>query len=121
LQGSWQRAICWDFLKRKLGARGVARLTVTGDCRSLPDDPYRRLAIFIGFAWSAGVSIGFPSASAAAGLDDTHEAQNIATMAMIAMSGFLSDHRLSDSWLRRSYCESLFGLFFRAYSSLFGH
>ena len=82
-----------DFLKRKLGARGVARLTVglaiVGvACLTIPSGV---LAIFIGFALvGLGVSIGFPlGISAAAGLDDTHEAQNIATMAMIAMSGFL--------------------------------
>ncbi|AGI73959.1 putative MFS-type transporter [Octadecabacter arcticus 238] len=82
-----------DFLKRKLGARGVARLTVglaiVGvACLSIPSGVP---AIFIGFALvGLGVSIGFPlGISAAAGLDDTHEAQNIATMAMIAMSGFL--------------------------------
>ncbi|AGI65803.1 putative MFS-type transporter [Octadecabacter antarcticus 307] len=82
-----------DFLKRKLGARGVARLTVglaiAGvACLTVPSGV---TAIFIGFALvGVGVSIGFPlGISAAAGLDDTHEAQNIATMAMIAMSGFL--------------------------------
>ena len=82
-----------DFLKRKLGARGVARLTVglaiVGvACLTIPTGVP---AIFIGFALvGLGVSIGFPlGISAAAGLDDTHEAQNIATMAMIAMSGFL--------------------------------
>ena len=82
-----------DFLKRKLGARGVARLTVglatVGVvCLTIPSGVP---AIFIGFALvGLGVSIGFPlGISAAAGLDDTHEAQNIATMAMIAMSGFL--------------------------------
>jgi fucose permease len=82
-----------DFLKRKLGARGVARLTVglaiVGvACLTIPSGVP---AIFIGFALvGLGVSIGFPlGISAAAGLDDTHEAQNIATMAMIAMSGFL--------------------------------
>ena len=82
-----------DFLKRKFGARGVARLTVglaiAGvACLTIPSGV---LAIFIGFALvGLGVSIGFPlGISAAAGLDDTHEAQNIATMAMIAMSGFL--------------------------------
>jgi fucose permease len=82
-----------DFLKRKLGARGVARLTVglaivgVACLTILSGVP----AIFIGFALvGLGVSIGFPlGISAAAGLDDTHEAQNIATMAMIAMSGFL--------------------------------
>jgi fucose permease len=82
-----------DFLKRKLGARGVARLTVglaiVGvACLTIPSGVP---AIFIGLALvGLGVSIGFPlGISAAAGLDDTHEAQNIATMAMIAMSGFL--------------------------------
>jgi fucose permease len=82
-----------DFLKRKLGARGVARLTVglaiSGvACLTIPSGVP---AIFIGFALvGLGVSIGFPlGISAAAGLDDTHEAQNIATMAMIAMSGLL--------------------------------
>ena len=82
-----------DFLKRKFGARGVARLTVglaiVGvACLTIPSGVP---AIFIGFALvGLGVSIGFPlGISAAAGLDDTHEAQNIATMAMIAMSGFL--------------------------------
>lgn len=82
-----------DYLKAKLGARGVARLTVglaiTG-ILSLTI-PTGVAFVFIGFALvGLGVSIGFPlGISAAAGLDDTHEAQNIATMAMIAMSGFL--------------------------------
>jgi MFS family permease len=82
-----------DFLKRKLGARGVARLTVGVAiagvaCLTIPSGVP---IIFIGFALvGLGVSIGFPlGISAAAGLDDTHEAQNIATMAMISMSGFL--------------------------------
>ena len=82
-----------DWLKRLLGARGVARLTVGLAvlgiaCLTIPTG----LAFtFLGFALvGVGVSIGFPlGISAAAALDDTHEAQNIATMAMIAMSGFL--------------------------------
>lgn len=82
-----------DWLKRLLGARRVARLTVglamVGVLvLTLPTGlPF----VFIGLALiGLGVSIGFPlGISAAAALDDTHEAQNIATMAMIAMSGFL--------------------------------
>lgn len=82
-----------DVLIRKLGAKGAARLTVgmaiTGiACLTVPAGVPM---VFVGFALvGLGVSIGFPlGISAAAGLDDTHEAQNIATMAMIGMSGFL--------------------------------
>ncbi|AKS47495.1 Fucose permease [Octadecabacter temperatus] len=82
-----------DYMKGRLGSRGVARLTVglalIGVCcltltSSVP-------FTFVGFALiGLGVSIGFPlGVSAAASLDDSHEAQNIATMAMIAMSAFL--------------------------------
>lgn len=82
-----------DYLKRKLGARGVARLTVGLAIMGIISlaIPAGVEFVFIGFALvGLGVSIGFPlGISAAAGLDDTHEAQNIATMAMIAMSGFL--------------------------------
>ncbi|MGJ8611843.1 MAG: MFS transporter [Octadecabacter sp.] len=82
-----------DYLKRKLGARGVARLTVGTAMLGLISltIPTGVAFVFIGLALvGLGVSIGFPlGISAAAGLDDTHEAQNIATMAMIAMSGFL--------------------------------
>lgn len=80
-------------MKRKLGARGVARFTVGlavmgVACLTLSSGV---TLIFVGFALAGlGVSIGFPlGISAAASLDDTHEAQNIATMAMIAMTAFL--------------------------------
>jgi len=82
-----------DYLKAKLGARGAARLTVGlgiigVGCLTLLSPI---VFTFIGFALvGLGVSIGFPlGISQAAALDDTHEAQNIATMAMIAMCGFL--------------------------------
>ncbi|WP_296421043.1 MFS transporter [Pseudooctadecabacter sp.] len=82
-----------DFMKARLGARGVARLTVGLSIAGLvcatvlPGMP----ALFIGLALTGlGVSIAFPlGISAAASLGDEHEAQNIATMAMIAMSSFL--------------------------------
>lgn len=82
-----------DYMKRRLGARGIAQLTVAlamlgVGCLTIPNGvPFT----LIGFALvGLGVSIGFPlGISAAAALDDTHESQNIATMAMIAMSGFL--------------------------------
>lgn len=82
-----------DWLKRRLGARGVARLTVgfamTGVLVLTIPTPVQ--FVFIGVALiGLGVSIAFPlGISAAAALDDTHEAQNIATMSMIAISGFL--------------------------------
>ncbi|WP_235000637.1 MFS transporter [Pseudooctadecabacter jejudonensis] len=82
-----------DYMKARLGARGVARLTVglaiAGlGLATIPEGP---VFLFAGFALSGlGVSIAFPlGVSAAAGLDDQHEAQNIATIAMIAMSSFL--------------------------------
>ncbi len=82
-----------DYMKGAIGARGVARLTVglaiLGVCCLTLFNPI--VFTFIGFALvGLGVSIGFPlGISQAASLDDTHESQNIATMAMIAMSGFL--------------------------------
>lgn len=82
-----------DFMKRVLGARGVARLTIGLAmlgliCVTVPTD---LRFLFVGLALTGlGVSIGFPlGISAAAMLSDEHEAQNIATMAMIAMSAFL--------------------------------
>ena len=53
--------------------------------------PTSEAFLFLGLALTGvGVSIGFPlGISAAATLSDEHEAQNIATMAMIAMSAFL--------------------------------
>lgn len=82
-----------DFLKRRLGARGAARLTVALAGLGLICVTVSTMTplIFIGIALAGlGVSIGFPlGISAAAGLDDTYESQNIATMSMIAMSSFL--------------------------------
>lgn len=82
-----------DWLKDRLGARGVARFTVGLAIAGVVclTSPLGTTAIFVGFALvGLGVSIAFPlGISAAAGLDNTHEAQNIATMAMIAMCGFL--------------------------------
>jgi len=82
-----------DYMKRRLGAQGVARLTVGlailgVACLTLTSSTP---TTFVGFALvGLGVSIGFPlGISAAAALDDTYEAQNIATMSMIAISGFL--------------------------------
>jgi len=82
-----------DYMKDRLGARGVARLTVglailgVGFLTLQTSVPLT----FVGFAFlGLGASIGFPlGISAAASLDNTHEAQNIATMAMIAMTAFL--------------------------------
>ena len=82
-----------DWLKARLGPGGVARFTVglalTG--LVLMTVPTPLPFFFIGVALvGLGVSVGFPlGISAAAALDDTHEAQNIATMAMIAMTAFL--------------------------------
>lgn len=82
-----------DYMKGRLGARGVARLTVglaiAGvACLTIPTSV---AMTFVGFAlMGLGVSTGFPlGISAAAALDDTYEAQHIATMSMIAISGFL--------------------------------
>lgn len=82
-----------DFMKRRLGARGVARLTVGLAligvlCLTVPNSVG---FVFLGLIlMGLGTSIGFPlGISAAAALDDHHEAQNIATMSMIAISGFL--------------------------------
>lgn len=82
-----------DYMKGVLGARGLARLTI--GCAILGVACLTLLTpiafTFVGFAMiGLGVSVAFPlGISQAAKLDDTHEAQNIATMAMIAMSGFL--------------------------------
>lgn len=82
-----------DYMKERLGARGVARFTIVLAIAGIVflTIPTGLPFVFIGFALvGLGVSIGFPlGISAAAALDDTHESQNIATMAMIAMSGFL--------------------------------
>ncbi len=82
-----------DFMIRKLGAQGAARFTVAlamlgVGCLTIPTSV---VLTFVGYALiGLGVSVGFPlGVSAAARLDDTHEAQNIATMAMIAMTAFL--------------------------------
>jgi len=82
-----------DYMKRRLGARGVARLTVGLAVAGLLCITATNAVplIFVGFALTGlGVSIGFPlGISAAAALDDTYESQNIATMSMIAMTAFL--------------------------------
>lgn len=82
-----------DWMNRRLGPRGVARLTaglalVGVLFLTVPDGV---AFVFIGYALAGlGVSIAFPlGVSAAAALDDEHEAQNIATMAMVAMTAFL--------------------------------
>ncbi len=82
-----------DWLRRLLGARGVARFTLSIALvgvvflTMLPGVAFT----FLGFAFiGLGVSIGFPlGVSAVAALDDENEAQNIATMTMIAMGGVL--------------------------------
>jgi MFS family permease len=103
-----------DWLKRRLGARGVARLTVgfamTGVLVLTIPTPVQ--FVFIGVALiGLGVSIAFPlGISAAAALDDKHEAQNIATMSMIAISGFLIGPLLPglmlSLWLTRIFASS---------------
>ncbi|MCF2906317.1 MFS transporter [Octadecabacter sp. CECT 8868] len=82
-----------DALRRRYGAQAIARLTVSLAiagiaCLILP---FGVAAVFVGFALiGLGVSVAFPlGISAAAGLDNTHEAQNIATMAMIGICGIL--------------------------------
>lgn len=82
-----------DALKSHLGARGAARLTVGIAllglmCLTVFEPVY---FTFAGFAlMGLGVCLAFPlGVSQAAALDDRYESQNIATMAMIAMSGFL--------------------------------
>ena len=82
-----------DWLKARLGERGVARFTVGLAIMgvlalTVPDNV---TFVFIGFALAGlGASVAFPlGISAVAALDDTHEAQNIATMSMIAICGFL--------------------------------
>lgn len=82
-----------DYMIRRLGGRGAARFTVGlavlgVACLTLSTSVP---LTFVGFALvGLGASIGFPlGISEAARLDDTHEAQNIATMAMIAMTAFL--------------------------------
>lgn len=82
-----------DWLNRRLGARGVARVTVGIAVLGLfaLTVPNALIFVFIGLAlMGLGVSIGFPlGISAVAALNDTHESQNIATMTMIAVTGFL--------------------------------
>lgn len=84
---------CGDYTRKIMGARGVARLTVGLAILGVASLTLLTPIVFTFFGFALiglGVSIGFPlGISQAAALDDTHEAQNIATMAMIAMSGFL--------------------------------
>jgi hypothetical protein len=65
--------------------RGSRLLAIGVACLTIPTGVP---AIFIGFAWSASRSTSTWHISGSWS-DDTHEALNIATMAMIAMSGFL--------------------------------
>lgn len=84
---------CGDWLKARLGAKGVAQLTA--GCAAagvlVLTVPSPIPCVLIGLAMiGLGVSVGFPlGISAAAALDDHHEAQNIATTSMLGMSAFL--------------------------------
>ena len=82
-----------DSLKARLGAVGVARLTVGLAITGLVIlvAPLPLMFAYAGFVLiGLGASVGFPVAlSAVAGLDDRFEAQNIALMSMLVICGFL--------------------------------
>jgi len=82
-----------DWLKRRMGSVGLARLT--GGFAflglSLLVLPLPLWLAYPGFACVGfGISVAYPlGVSATAALDDAHESQNIALMATVALSGFL--------------------------------
>ncbi|MBO9477637.1 MFS transporter [Shimia sp. R11_0] len=80
-----------DFLKTRLGGARLAQLTVGIAIIGLLSliAPLPLPLAFVGFALAGlGVSVGFPLAvSAAAALDDHHEADNIALLSIVAVSG----------------------------------
>lgn len=82
-----------DSLKAKLGAVGIARLTVSMAIAGLMVLvlPLPLMFAYLGFMLiGLGASVGFPlGVSAAASLDDQFEAQNIALMSMLVICGFL--------------------------------
>lgn len=80
-----------DALKTRLGGARLARLTVGVAILGLLIliAPLPIWMAFVGFALAGlGVSVGFPLAvSAVAELDDRHEADNIAFLSIVAVSG----------------------------------
>ncbi len=80
-----------DALKTRLGAANLARLTVGIAILGvlILIAPLPVALAFFGFAlMGLGVSVGFPLAvSAAAELEDDHEADNIALLSIVAVSG----------------------------------
>ncbi len=78
-----------DFLKVRIGAANLARLTVGVAILGilLLVAPLPPVVAFVGFACvGLGVSVGFPLAvSAAAALEDAHDADNIAFLSIIAV------------------------------------
>lgn len=82
-----------DWLNARLGPTGTARVTIALAIAGLVflTLPAPIPFLFIGLALiGLGVSVGFPlGISAAAALDDHHEAQNIATTSMLGISAFL--------------------------------
>ena len=82
-----------DSLKMRLGAVGLARLTVGLAVVGLTVLilPLPLMSAYFGFVLiGLGASVGFPlGLSAVASLDDQFEAQNIALMSMIVICGFL--------------------------------
>ena len=82
-----------DALKSRLGGKGLARLTVSFAILGIIvlAAPLPIWAAYIGFALVGfGVSAAFPlGVSAVASLDDEYETANIATMSIVAISGFL--------------------------------
>lgn len=82
-----------DWMIGRLGARRTARATIALAAIGiiLMTGPAPIWTFFVGLALiGLGVSVAFPlGISAAAALDDHHEAQNIATTSMLGMSAFL--------------------------------
>lgn len=82
-----------DWMIGRLGARRTARATIglAAIGLVLMTAPAPIWVLFVGLAFvGLGVSVAFPlGISAAAALDDRHEAQNIATTSMLGISAFL--------------------------------
>ncbi|MFY0660042.1 MAG: MFS transporter [Shimia sp.] len=94
-----------DYLKTRMGSTNLARMNVGLAIIGLLIlvAPFPPLASFVGFAFiGLGLSVGFPLAvSAAAALEDEHDADNIAFLSVMAIGtnvvappiiGLLADH-----------------------------
>lgn len=84
---------CGDWLKHRLGALVMARVSVLLAIAGLGFliAPLPLMFAFVGFAFvGVGVAAGYPlGVSAVAALDDRNEAANVAIMSTCALTGFL--------------------------------